>query len=173
MKRHLKKITIALIAVILIIPIVSAQRVFPLHCTQKIKFIVGYEGHSPGAWVGTVQIPTSPSGTYDIIFWADPLPTFFGPPVTEPFEFPGSIEVFREEWEIIHPTTEEVLARGYDEGYFDLDTAKWKVYGVVEEVLEDGELDFLLGMTLRATGKVRVRNDMFHGSGMIKFYEVS
>ena len=68
--------------------------------------------------------------------------------------------------------TGEVLATGYDEGYFDIEKGKWVVFGEVIWVLEGGELEFLEGYALRQRGKVHFRNDMFHGKGIWKFYEI-
>jgi len=68
--------------------------------------------------------------------------------------------------------TGDVLATGYDEGYFDIETGRWVVFGEVVWVLEDGELEFLDGYVLRQRGKVTFRNNMFHGKAMWKFYEI-
>jgi hypothetical protein len=184
MRKNMKKVIILLFASVLLAPTVSAFKMIPIFCVQKITYDPSITsddrpGWTEGAWVGTVRIPTSPSGKYDLIQWADPLPEWYGPPaaISKKAEedgviFPGSIEIFREEWELFHPDTGEMLAWGYDEGYFDIDTGRWVVYGEVEGVLEGGELDFLDGCWIRQKGKVIYRNGGFHGTALWKFFEV-
>jgi hypothetical protein len=177
MRKHMKKVIILLIALVILAPTVTAFRMFPLHCSQKIKYDPMYGGELPGAWVGTLRIPTSPSGTYDLVQWADPEPIWYGPlkALNKRAEeagiiFGGSIEIFHEEWELMHPETGEILAKGYDRGYFDVEKGKWVVYGKVTEA--SGELDFLEDCWIKQSGVVTFRKDAFHGRARWKFFKV-
>ena len=168
-----KTLLLLFAATILAIPIVSATTTFPLFCVQKIKYDPTYGGAPNGAWVGTLRIPGSPSGKYDIDQWADSDPVWIGPPAyfgKSEVLFPGSLEIFHETWDL-KDDDGTILASGYDKGYFDIEKRIWVVFGEVTWVLPDGELEYLADLDLRVRGRVNFIKGVFSGSGLWKFWD--
>ena len=165
MRKNLEKIALILMVTALIsTPFVSADVMVG---EQDLHYILPYDGHAAGAWVGTITIPGSPSGTYTFIHWADLTPIFLGPPTEFGILFPGSMEFFHEEWEILDEN-DVTLASGFDKGFFNVATGKYSVYGKVE--MASGELAYLADAWLSGRGVLRVESDGFYAATVMKFW---
>jgi len=153
-----KKLFLATIIALMLIPTVLAQPNNALKCDCPIMFDV-----DQWAWIGTVSIPGS--GTYDIIFHADPAPRFVGHPTEEGSLFPRHLEQFEEVWEIYDGPT--LLATGWDTGIFSSDSWKYTTMGKVEEAY--GELAYLEGAVVLGKGVAWIVDGVFYGEGVLTF----
>lgn len=153
-----RKIILATLFALLLIPVVIAQPNKALKCDCPIMFDV-----EQWAWVGTITIPDGE--TYDIIFYADTDPRFVGHPTEEGALFPRHLEQFEETWEIYDGET--LLASGYDTGIFSSDSWKYNTVGKVEAAY--GELAYLDGANVLGKGVAWIEEGIFYGEGVCTF----
>ena len=168
-----KLIVFLILATLMLTPTISAkppQAKNKIKCTHEILF-------NGIIWYGTVTFPNE--AEYYLVWTIDPDPDFVGHKKSPVFP-DGKVEKFYEYWALYldegdyDPSnpTDNVLASGWDKGVFDADSWKYVMNGAVTYVDPIGELAYLEGARVHASGvatPLAGGPPFFEGEGIFTF----